>query len=141
MDTNAPTWLWIFFVCAESVKEALNWSIVWVGQSFAFNGLFWWAIYQDHGVALANAKSMEPRWLSTMSLPAMPLRSGSAASTRCPQPPDASRFFACPAPAGTRRGRRLHGRVVLPHQVRGNLECRLRHSGSTEPHSNEALRR
>jgi tellurite resistance protein TerC len=44
---------------AVSVKEALNWSIVWVLLSFAFNGLFWWAVYQDHGVALANTKSME----------------------------------------------------------------------------------
>ena len=78
MDTIAPTWLWVFFVCAVivalfvdffvlrkqgahavSVKEALNWSIVWVALSFAFNGLFWWAVYQDHGVALANTKSME----------------------------------------------------------------------------------
>jgi tellurite resistance protein TerC len=78
MDTIAPTWLWIFFVAAVlvalfvdfvvlrkqgahavSVKEALNWSIVWVLLSFAFNGLFWWAVYQDHGVALANTKSME----------------------------------------------------------------------------------
>ena len=78
MDTIAPTWLWIFFVAAVlaalfvdfvvlrkqgahavSVKEALNWSIVWVLLSFAFNGLFWWAVYQDHGAALANTKSME----------------------------------------------------------------------------------
>ncbi|MFM7507496.1 MAG: TerC family protein [Rubrivivax sp.] len=78
MDTIAPTWLWIFFVAAVlvalfvdfvvlrkqgaqavSVKEALNWSIVWVALSFAFNGLFWWAVYQDHGAALANTKSME----------------------------------------------------------------------------------
>ena len=78
MDTIAPTWLWVFFVCAVivalfvdffvlrkqgahavSVKEALNWSIVWVALSFAFNGLFWWAVYQDHGAELANTKSME----------------------------------------------------------------------------------
>jgi tellurite resistance protein TerC len=78
MDTIAPLWLWIFFVCAViaalfvdfvvlrkqgahsvTVKEALNWSIVWVMLSFAFNGLFWWAVYQDHGAALANTKSME----------------------------------------------------------------------------------
>ena len=78
MDTIAPLWLWIFFVCAViaalfvdfvvlrkqgahsvTVKEALNWSIVWVLLSFAFNGLFWWAVYQDHGAALANTKSME----------------------------------------------------------------------------------
>ena len=78
MDTIAPTWLWVFFVAsvlvalfvdfvvlrkqgahAVSVKEALNWSIVWVALSFAFNGLFWWAVAQDHGTAMANTKSME----------------------------------------------------------------------------------
>ncbi len=66
MDTIAPLWLWIFFVCAVfaalivdfvvlnkqgahtvTVKEAINWSIVWVVISFAFNGLFWFAVYQD----------------------------------------------------------------------------------------------
>ena len=41
------------------VKEALNWSLVWVALSFAFNGLFWWAVYQDHGAAVANTRSME----------------------------------------------------------------------------------
>jgi tellurite resistance protein TerC len=41
------------------VKEALNWSIVWVALSFAFNGLFWWAVMQDHGTAVANEKSMD----------------------------------------------------------------------------------
>jgi tellurite resistance protein TerC len=78
MDTIAPTWLWVFFVVSVlvalfidfvvlkkqgahsvSVKEALNWSIVWVVLSLAFNGLFWWAVFQDHGTALANEKSME----------------------------------------------------------------------------------
>ena len=78
MDTIAPTWLWLFFVAAVlaalfvdfvvlkkqgahevGVKEALNWSIVWVALSFAFNGLFWWAVAQDHGTAVANEKSME----------------------------------------------------------------------------------
>ncbi len=78
MDTVAPLWLWIFFVCAVlaallidfvvlnkqgahsvTVKEAINWSIVWVALSFAFNGLFWWAVYQDHGAELANTRSME----------------------------------------------------------------------------------
>jgi tellurite resistance protein TerC len=77
-NTIAPTWLWAFFVVSVlvalfidfvvlkkqgahsvSVKEALNWSIVWVVLSLAFNGLFWWAVYQDHGTALANEKSME----------------------------------------------------------------------------------
>ncbi len=78
MDTVAPLWLWIFFVCAVlaalvidfvvlnrqgahsvTVKEAINWSIVWVALSFAFNGLFWWAVYQDHGAEIANTRSME----------------------------------------------------------------------------------
>jgi tellurite resistance protein TerC len=78
MDTIAPNWLWAFFVVSVlvalfidfvvlkkqgahsvSVKEALNWSVVWVALSFAFNGLFWWAVYQGHGAALANEKSME----------------------------------------------------------------------------------
>ncbi len=78
MDTIAPIWLWVFFVAsvivalfvdfvvlkkqgahAVGVKEALNWSVVWVLLSFAFNGLFWWAVFQDHGAALANEKSME----------------------------------------------------------------------------------
>ncbi|MDP2007509.1 MAG: TerC family protein [Rubrivivax sp.] len=78
MDTIAPLWLWIFFVCAVlaalfvdfvvlnkqgaravTVREAINWSLVWIALSFAFNGLFWWAVYQDHGMALANTKSME----------------------------------------------------------------------------------
>jgi tellurite resistance protein TerC len=78
MDTIAPAWLWAFFVAAVlvalfidfvvlkkqgahsvSVKEALNWSIVWVLLSFAFNALFWWAVYQGHGSEVANTKSME----------------------------------------------------------------------------------
>jgi tellurite resistance protein TerC len=78
MDTIAPLWLWVFFVGSVlvalfidfvvlkkqgahsvGVKEALNWSLIWVALSFAFNGLFWWAVYQDHGAALANTKSME----------------------------------------------------------------------------------
>jgi tellurite resistance protein TerC len=78
MDTIAPTWLWLFFVASVlvalfidfvvlrkqgahsvSVKEALNWSIIWVLLSFAFNALFWWAVRQEHGTELANTKSME----------------------------------------------------------------------------------
>jgi len=78
VDTIAPAWLWAFFVVSVlvalfvdfvvlrkqgahsvSVKEALNWSVVWVALSFAFNGLFWWAVAQDHGTAVANTKSME----------------------------------------------------------------------------------
>ena len=78
MDTIAPTWLWLFFIASVlvalfvdfvvlrkqgahsvSVKEAIHWSLIWVALSFAFNGLFWWAVYQDHGAALAHTKSME----------------------------------------------------------------------------------
>jgi tellurite resistance protein TerC len=78
MDTIAPTWLWIFFVAsvlvalfidfvvlkkqgahAVSVKEAVNWSLIWVALSLAFNALFWWAVYQDHGTEIANTRSME----------------------------------------------------------------------------------
>lgn len=78
MDTIAPAWLWAVFVISVivalfidfvvlkkqgahsvSVKEALNWSIVWVAASFAFNALFWFAVYQDHGTAQANTKSLE----------------------------------------------------------------------------------
>ncbi len=78
MDTIAPLWLWAFFVASVlvalfvdfvvlrkqgahsvSVKEAINWSLIWVALSFAFNALFWWAVYQDHGSAVANTKSME----------------------------------------------------------------------------------
>ena len=78
METVAPTWLWAFFIISVlaalfidfvvlkkqgahevSVKEALNWSIIWVLLSFAFNGLFWWAVYQDHGLQTANTRSME----------------------------------------------------------------------------------
>jgi len=78
MDTIAPLWLWLFFVASViaalfvdfvvlkkqgahsvSVKEAVNWSLIWVALSLAFNALFWWAVYQDHGAALANTKSLE----------------------------------------------------------------------------------
>jgi tellurite resistance protein TerC len=78
MDTIAPAWLWAFFVVSVlvalfidfvvlkkqgahtvSVREALNWSIVWIALSFAFNGLFWWAVAQDHGAAVANTRAME----------------------------------------------------------------------------------
>ena len=78
MDTIAPAWLWAFFVASVlvalfvdfvvlkkqgahsvSVKEAVNWSLLWVALSFAFNALFWWAVRQDHGVEVANTKSME----------------------------------------------------------------------------------
>jgi tellurite resistance protein TerC len=78
VDTIAPTWLWVFFVVTVlvalvidfvvlkkqgahevSVREAVNWSLVWVAASLAFNGLFWWAVAQDHGHAVANTKALE----------------------------------------------------------------------------------
>ena len=79
MNTIAPDWLWIFFVGSVlvalfvdfvvlrkqgahevSVKEAVNWSLVWVALSLAFNGLFWWAVKDSTGdAALANTKALE----------------------------------------------------------------------------------
>lgn len=79
METIAPLWLWITFVGIVlvslfidfvvlrkqgaqgiGVKEALNWSLVWVVLSFLFNGLFWWAVKDATGsVEIANTKSLE----------------------------------------------------------------------------------
>jgi len=79
MQTIAPLWLWatfagivlasvfIDFVVLKKqgphdigVKEALNWSMVWIALSFLFNGLFWWAVKDSTGsTELANAKSLE----------------------------------------------------------------------------------
>lgn len=79
MNTIAPDWLVVFFVVsviaalfvdfvllhrqgahAVSVKEALHWSLTWVGLSFAFNVLFWWAVLDTTGdIALANVRAME----------------------------------------------------------------------------------
>jgi len=79
METIAPLWLWATFVAIVlvslfvdfvvlkkqgsheiGVKEALNWSLIWIALSFLFNGLFWWAIKDSTGsVELANTKSLE----------------------------------------------------------------------------------
>ena len=79
METIAPLWLWLVFVGfvlaalfvdfvvlkkqgahAVSVKEAVNWSLIWVGLSFLFNGLLWWAVKDSTGSTdLANQKSLE----------------------------------------------------------------------------------
>ena len=79
METVAPLWLWLTFgviVLASlfidfvvlkkqgahdiGVKEALNWSIIWIALSFVFNGLFWWAVKDSTGsTELANTKSLE----------------------------------------------------------------------------------
>jgi len=79
MQTIAPLWLWATFVGIVllslfidfvvlrkqgsqeiGVKEALNWSLVWLALSFLFNGLFWWAIKDETGsTEIANIKSLE----------------------------------------------------------------------------------
>ena len=78
MNTVAPLWLWFVFVAIVlvalfvdfvvlrkqgahdvGVKEALNWSIVWVLLSFAFNGLLWWAVRDTTGsTQIANEKAI-----------------------------------------------------------------------------------
>ena len=79
MQTIAPLWLWATFVGIVlvslfidfvvlkkqgahdiGVREALNWSLVWVALSFLFNGLFWWAVKDSTGsTEIANTKSLE----------------------------------------------------------------------------------
>jgi len=79
METIAPLWLWatfgaivlaslfIDFVVLKKqgahdigVKEALNWSLVWIALSFLFNGFFWWAVKDATGsVEIANTKALE----------------------------------------------------------------------------------
>ena len=79
METIVPVWLWLTFVGIVlaslfidfvvlkkqgahdiGVKEALNWSLIWIALSFVFNGLLWWAV-KDHtgSTELANTKSLE----------------------------------------------------------------------------------
>ena len=79
METVAPLWLWLVFsafVLAAlfvdfvvlkkqgahevGVKEALNWSLLWVGLSLVFNGLFWWAVRDTTGsTEIANTRALE----------------------------------------------------------------------------------
>ncbi len=78
-ESVAPAWLWAVFIAIVfaaliidfvvlnkqgahevGVKEAINWSIIWVALSFIFNGLFWWAVKDTTGdTALANTKALE----------------------------------------------------------------------------------
>ncbi len=78
-QTVAPPWLWATFVAIVvaslfidfvvlkkqgahdiGLKEALNWSLVWVALSFMFNGLFWWAVRDSTGsVEIANTRALE----------------------------------------------------------------------------------
>ncbi len=79
MESIAPLWLWVVFVVfvvaalfvdfvvlkkqgshAVGVKEALNWSFIWVALSLVFNGLFWWAVKDSTGSStIATEKSLE----------------------------------------------------------------------------------
>ncbi|TAG27886.1 MAG: TerC family protein [Burkholderiales bacterium] len=78
-ESVAPAWLWAVFIAIViaalfidfvvlnkqgahevGIKEAINWSIIWVTLSFVFNGLFWWAVKDTTGdAALANTKALE----------------------------------------------------------------------------------
>lgn len=42
-----------------SVREALNWSVLWIALSFAFCGLLWWYLDANLGRELANRKATE----------------------------------------------------------------------------------
>ena len=79
METIAPLWLWATFVAIVvfslfidfvvlkkqgahdiGVKEALNWSLIWIALSFLFNGFFWWAVKDTtESTEIANTKSLE----------------------------------------------------------------------------------
>jgi tellurite resistance protein TerC len=79
METIAPLWLWVVFVVfvlvalfvdfvvlkkqgahEVTVREAVNWSLAWVGLSLVFNVLFWFAIRDTTGsTAIASEKSLE----------------------------------------------------------------------------------
>ena len=79
MQTITPLWLWATFIGIVlvslfvdfvalkkqgahtiGVKEALNWSLIWIVLSFLFNGLFWWAVKDTTGSSeIANTKSLE----------------------------------------------------------------------------------
>lgn len=79
MQTVAPLWLWLTFGAIVlvslfidfvvlrkqgahemGIKEALNWSVVWVALSFLFNGLLWWAVKDTTGsTELAHTRSLE----------------------------------------------------------------------------------
>jgi len=79
METIAPHWLWATFVAIVAVslfvdfvvlkkqgahdigvKEALNWSLVWIALSFLFNGFFWWAVKDTTGsTEIANTKALD----------------------------------------------------------------------------------
>ena len=79
MHSIAPLWLWATFVGIVlvsllidfvvlkkqgahtiGIKEALNWSLIWIGLSLLFNALFWWAVKDSAGsTSIANTKFLE----------------------------------------------------------------------------------
>ena len=79
MQTIAPLWLWVTFILIVlaalfidfvmlkkqgaqevSVKAAVQWSVVWVAASLAFNALFWWVIKDATGnTELATEKGLQ----------------------------------------------------------------------------------
>ncbi|MFM2059693.1 MAG: hypothetical protein RLY71_4078 [Pseudomonadota bacterium] len=78
MNSMAPDWLWLVFGAVVllallvdfvvlrrqgahevSVPEAVRWSLLWVGLSFAFNGLLWWAVWREQGADIANTRALE----------------------------------------------------------------------------------
>jgi tellurite resistance protein TerC len=78
MNSMAPDWLWLFFGAVVllalfvdfvvlrkqgahevGVREALHWSLIWVGLSLAFNALLWWATWREHGTEIANTRALE----------------------------------------------------------------------------------
>jgi tellurite resistance protein TerC len=78
MDTIAPIWLWLVFVAIVvvalavdfavlrsqgshrvGVAEAVRWSAVWVAIALTFNGLLWWAVAQQHGDEVGQARALE----------------------------------------------------------------------------------
>lgn len=78
MNSMAPDWLWLVFGAVVllallvdfvvlrrqgahevSVPEALRWSLLWIGLSFAFNGLLWWSVWREQGTDIANTRALE----------------------------------------------------------------------------------
>ena len=78
MESIGTWWMWtgfaVFVVVAVAidllvmqkqgahrvaVREALNWSVLWIALSFAFCGLLWWYLDANVGRELANRKATE----------------------------------------------------------------------------------
>jgi tellurite resistance protein TerC len=78
MQTIGEWWMWVAFAVfvviavivdlvtlkhqgahRVSVREALTWSLIWVGLSFVFCGLLWWFLDRTQGSEIANLKAGE----------------------------------------------------------------------------------